>query len=220
MSEITLYNKDCLEIMKTMADKSVDLALTDPPYGIDVIKKTFNHKNSKPGKCLAHKTYWQDEEWDKKPITDEYIYEILRISKYQIIWGGQYYLHILGNCKGFLIWDKKNDGCDQASCEMAWNNLGCSNRIFRHLWRGMLQEDMKNKEIKYHPTIKPLNLMKWCIQRKEDIKSVIDPFMGSGTTGIACKELGCNFIGVEISLKYFEIAKKRINETSTQETLL
>lgn len=103
---------------------------------------------------------------------------------------------------------------------MAWNNLGTSNRIFRHLWRGMLQEDMGNKEFKYHPTMKPLNLMKWCIEKCSDIKTVFDPFMGSGTTGVASVELGKDFIGIEISPKYFKIAEKRIMEASTQETLL
>ncbi len=216
MDEIKLILGDCLQEMKKIPDKSIDLVLTDPPYGIDVIKKTFNHKNSKPGKCLAHKTYWQDEEWDKKPITDEYIKEILRISKNQIIWGGQYYLHILGNCKGFMVWDKKNDGCDQASFEMAWNNLLTSNRIFRYLWRGMLQENMKNKEFKYHPTMKPLELMKWCIDWGDNPNIILDPFMGSGTTGVACKELGRNFIGIEIEPKYFAIAERRISQATKE----
>lgn len=215
MAEIKLILGDCLEEMKKITDKSVDLILTDPPYGIDVIRKTFNHKNSKPGQCLAHKTYWEDAEWDKKPITDEYIKEILRISKFQIIWGGQYYLHILGDCDGFFVWDKQNDGCDQANFEMAWNNLGGSNRIFRYLWRGMLQANMKEKEFKYHPTMKPLSLMRWCIE-KTNAKTIIDPFMGSGTTGVACQELGRNFIGIEISEKYFKIAERRINQATEE----
>jgi len=229
---VQLILGDCLEEMKKIPDKSIDLVLTDPPYGIDVIKKTFQHKNSKPGKCLAHKTYWQDTGWDKQAIGQEYLEEIIRIGKNIILWGGQYYLDFLGNANCWIVWDKENDGCDQASFEMAWTTFKTGNRIFRYLWRGMLQANMKEKDFKYHPTMKPLSLMRWCIEKygglaqresgqEQSVKgstplspfTVLDPFMGSGTTGVACKELGRNFIGIEIEPKYFEIAQRRINQT-------
>ena len=217
---IELINGDCLEKMKDIPDKSIDLVLCDPPYGIDVIKKTFQHKNSKPGKCLAHKTYWQDNGWDKQAIGQEYLEEIMRVSKDIILWGGQYYLDYLGNANCWIIWDKENDGVDQANFEMAWTTFKTSNRIFRYLWRGMLQANMKDKDFKYHPTQKPISLMRYCIEKySEKNKTVLDPFMGSGTTGVACKELGRNFIGIEIDKGYFDIAKKRIDQ-ATQELFI
>lgn len=206
-----IYCEDCLEGLKKLPDNSIDLVLTDPPYGINIAKK-----GNVGGEKLAKVKDYGKSNWDDKIPEKEIFDEIFRISKNQIIFGGNYFLEHLKNTSCFIVWDKNNTG-NFADCELAWTSFKTSTRLFKYTWNGMLQGDMKNKEQRFHPTQKPLPLMKWILQnysKENDI--VLDPFMGSGTTAVACKELDRNFIGFEISQEYCDVAYKRLNKVNNK----
>ena len=204
-----LWHGDCREVLPLLPKH--DLLLTDPPYGIGESSKR-NASRGRPSK-MCKKTTVKDYgyfDWDRKPIED-WILEIARsLCGKQIIFGGNYY--DLPPCKGPLIWDKLNSG-DFADGEMAWNNLGCALRIKRHLWNGFIRE---GHEERFHPTQKPLAVIAWCLSFVPDAATVLDPFMGSGTTGVACAQLGKAFTGIERECRYFDIACERIARAQSQ----
>lgn len=208
MSEQTIIQGDCLEVMKTFADKSFDLVLTDPPYGIGNFQNTGDANKYKLRK---EREYGDELIWNKEIPSQEYFKEIERVSREQIIWGANYF-----NCfsyGGALVWDKDNESSQRYSnCEIASISTQKRVNIFRFRWNGMLQEDMKHKEFRYHPTQKPLDVMKWCISLLPGAINILDPFMGSGTTLVAAKHLNRNATGIEISEKYCEIAQKRLSQ--------
>ena len=211
---IELIHGDCLIEMKKMPDKSIDLVLTDPPYGIGVCKN-----GTVGGENLAKVKDYGKCEWDYKTPTFQYFKEMRRISQNQIIFGGNYFIEHLTNTPCFIVWDKDNTG-NFADCELAWTSFKTATRIIKYTWNGFIQGNMKEKDYRQHPTQKPLSVMKWILEKySEDNQTIIDPFMGSGTTGVACKELGRNFIGIEIDKNYFSIAEKRIAQ-STQELFI
>lgn len=206
MDEMTLIHGDCLEEMKKMPDKSMDLIVTDPPYGVNMDKEL--HK--KQGK-YGYKDYG-DTNWDIKP-SKEYFEEIFRISKNQIIWGGNYFVDYLYPSMGWFVWDKGQREFSLADGELAWTSFNMALRIFT-IPRGRALQDGKK-----HPTQKSLELMKWCIitidkKLKRKDYTILDPFMGSGTTGVACAELHRRFIGIEINKSYYDIACKRIKNVN------
>lgn len=204
-----VYNEDCLETMKRMPDKSIDLVLTDPPYGINAHKKRGDTgKNSH----IKQKDY-KGGEWDILIPQKEIFYEIFRISKRAIIFGGNYFIDNLYNTSSFIVWDKVNGDNLYADCELAWTNFPSAVRKYEFRWHGFLQQDMANKEERHHPTQKPVELFKMILRDyalKNDYKTIYDPFMGSGTTAIACKSLGLDYIGSELDKDYFEIINKRL----------
>jgi site-specific DNA-methyltransferase (adenine-specific) len=204
-----IYCGDCLDLMKEMPDKSVDLVLTDPPYGIG----EANGKNeSRDGYGLAKATHYGYLDWDDNPPTMEYFNEIFRISKNQIIFGGNYFGLPATSC--YIVWDKDNTG-NFADAELAWTSFPTAVRIFKWRWNGLLQEDMSHKEKRVHPTQKPLKLMEWCLQKySKPGDLVLDPFLGSGTTAVACKKLGRNYIGIEKEQAYVDIALKRLEKVN------
>jgi DNA modification methylase len=188
---IKLMQGDCLERMKDIPSKSIDICLTDPPYGIGISKNPFRGK-------------FEKKEWDSFTPGKEYFEEIIRISKNQIVWGGNYFSDKLPNSRGFFIWDKKqSEKFSSAMCEMAYSSKQRPAKIFR--------KHAANFQ-KFHPTTKPVDLMEWCLSFFPSCKTVIDPFMGSGSTGVACINTGRKFIGIELDKEYFDIATKRINE--------
>jgi site-specific DNA-methyltransferase (adenine-specific) len=194
---VTLYLGDCLEYMRTMPAGSVDAVITDPPYGME----SHNMRNA---------VGFMSVEWDVLPASPEQIKECLRVSENQIIWGGNYFELPPTRC--VLVWDKGEAmyGRSWAECELAWTSFDDVSRICK----------VTRREEKEHPTQKPLQLMRWCIEnytRPGD--TIFDPFMGSGTTGVACVQLGRNFIGCEIDPKYFAIAEKRIHAATLQPQL-
>lgn len=204
-----VYNEDCLETMKRMPDKSIDLVLTDPPYGINAHKKRGDTgKNSH----IKQKDY-KGGEWDISIPQKEIFDEIFRISKRAIIFGGNYFIDNLYNTSSFIVWDKVNGDNLYADCELAWTNFPSAVRKYEFRWHGFLQQDMANKEERHHPTQKPVELFKMILRDyalKNDYKTIYDPFMGSGTTAIACKSLGLDYIGSELDKDYFEIINKRL----------
>ena len=202
-----IYLGDCLELLKQMPDKSVDLVLTDPPYGIG----ESNEKNASRGN-LSLPTNYGHYEWDRNKLPDEYFQEIKRISINQAIFGGNYYGLILGDTSCYLVWDKDNGDNDFADCELAWTSFKTAVRKIKWRWNGMLQEDMKHKEIRYHPTQKPVPVFSWILWNySSENDLILDPFLGSGTTAIAAIRTNRRYIGMEIDPTYFEIAKKRID---------
>ncbi|GAH76107.1 unnamed protein product, partial [marine sediment metagenome] len=200
---VTIYLGDCREILPELP--KVGLVLTDPPYGLDNIKR-----NPSRSVLAVSKDYGLGE-WDTQVIDYNVLKLCLSYGERQIVFGGNYYPLPPARC--WLVWDKENGENDFADCELAWTNLDKAIRIYRYRWQGMLQRDMKNKERHYHPTQKPVSVMKWCIlQAGDGIETIIDPFMGSGSTLRASKELNRKCIGIEIEEKYCEIAAKRCSQ--------
>ena len=206
MLEINKIHKmDCLKGMQLLPNLFVDLVLTDPPYGIGVAK------NGKVGgEKLAPVKDYGKQEWDLNHVDKTYFDEMFRVSKNQIIFGGNYYIDYLYNSSCWIIWDKEITG-NFADCEMAWTSFNTAVRKIKHRWNGMLQEDMKNKEKRYHPTQKPLRVMEWIIRNyTKEGELVLDPFAGSGTTLVACKRLNRNYIGFELCDEYVRVCNKRL----------
>lgn len=209
-----LHNADCLEIMKKFNDNQIDVIVTDPPYGLG----EWVGKKKSRGKLVSGKE-WGKQEWDYSIPDPVYFKEMQRISKNQVIFGGNYFAHLLPASPCWIVWDKQNTG-NFADFEMAWTSFKTAARFFRYRWNGMLQgniQNMKFNEKRVHPTQKPLPLMEWIIQKytkKTDL--IFDPFMGSGTTGCACSNLERDFIGVEKEKIFFDIATKRIEDENAQ----
>ena len=194
-----LWHGDCREILPTLP--TFDLICTDPPYGIGINK---SHR-------LATSRGHGGESWDDKPVSMWLMLLMAEQAKNLIVWGGNYYA--MGPARCFLTWDKQNDGRDFADCEMAWTNIDAVARIFR-------KRPMNMDGGKEHPTQKPIDLMTWCIEKVPTAQTICDPFMGSGTTGVACAQLGKAFTGIERERKYFDIACERIARAQAQGTLL
>jgi len=202
-----LLQGDCLEKMKQMEDNSVDVIVTDPPYGILGGLKTIGGSN-------MSKVNEYNCEWDNSRMSKEILTEIFRVSKNQIIFGYNYLADMLPVTNGLIVWDKKkkNNWFDNFSDgEMIWTSFKKPLRIFRFLWMGAIREGKRTKKV--HPTQKPVDLMEWIIKNYTTEGDIImDAFMGSGTTGVACKNLNRDFIGIELDKTYFDIATKRIND--------
>ncbi len=197
---------DCLEVMPTLG--KVDAVVTDPPYGI--FKNTGGN-----GKMFGKETIYSIDdsaaEWDLRP-SPELLIKLKEFKEY-IIWGGNYFADVLGASKGVLIWDKKTGNNSCADCEIAWTNTTGTTRIIHHQWCGAFKDSERGLRAE-HPTQKPIEIMKWCVEKTNG--TILDPFMGSGTTGVACVKLGRKFIGIELDPKYFDIACKRIEEAYKQ----
>jgi DNA modification methylase len=199
----TLYCGDCMDILPTLP--KVDAVITDPPYGINEnSKKVASRRNA-----AAAKDYG-DFDWDKKPPAAELIQAIRDKGEFQAFFGGNYFALPPTSC--WLVWDKLNSG-DFADCELAWTNWPKAVRRLQWRWNGMIRQ---GNEERYHPTQKPLEVMKWVIQLCPKGQTILDPFMGSGTTGVAAIQLGRSFIGIEREPKYFDIACKRIEQAVAQ----
>ena len=197
----TLYLGDCMDILPTL-DK-VDAVITDPPYGIGQDGGAQRTRGSK-------RTNGEKMGWDNQRPEKEIFDAMLNAGSVQIIWGGNYFADFLPASMGWLYWEKRMGG-DFADGELAWTSQHKALRQFSHF--------KKNKGDE-HPTQKPLELMLWCIdQCKNKPKSILDPFMGSGTTGVAAIQMGRKFVGIERDPKYFEIACKRIKQAVSQPQL-
>lgn len=198
-----LYCGDCLEILPTLP--KVDAVVTDPPYGIGEAKKNIASRN----KLAVAKDYGFSG-WDDKPAVAA-IELAIRIARQSVVFGGNYYDLPPSPC--WLVWDKENGASDFADCELAWTNTKGAVRLKRYMWNGMLRANKERRGD--HPTQKPVGVMAWAISFT-DGDTVLDPFMGSGTTGVACVNLERKFIGIEIERKYFDIACERIEAAQAQ----
>jgi site-specific DNA-methyltransferase (adenine-specific)/modification methylase len=202
----TLYLGDCMDILETL--NKVDAIVTDPPYGIG----ESSNNNASRSKLAIAKNYGCDH-WDDKPVNQEFINFIITKANKTIMFGGNYYAMPPSKC--WFVWDKENGASDFADAELAWTNLDKAVRLKRFMWNGMLRA---NKEIRGdHPTQKPIGLMEWCISHlPNNTQTILDPFMGSGTTGVASMNMKKTFIGIEREQKYFDIACKRIEQSQKQ----
>lgn len=211
MSEIKLFNIDCLNYMKTIPNKHFDLSIIDPPYGIDVINKTFQNKKLKPGKSCANKTIFKIKKWDNNKPDKKYFQELFRVSKNQIIFGANHFIsRIPFDSSCWIVWDKNNGKNDFADCELAWTSFDSAVRIFKYKWHGMLQEDMKNKQKRIHPTEKSIALYKWLLKnyaKKGD--KIFDSHGGSGSILIAAYDMKFDLDWCEKDFDYFKAAKHR-----------
>jgi len=201
-----LYCGDCLEIIKGFPKENVDLVLTDPPYGIKITKNKTVGGGSKRGKVKQINTI----DWDNK-VNKQYFDLMFEISKNQIIWGGNYYIDFLRPTRCILVWYKRDNLPIRsfADCEIAWTSFNKNSMVFNCRWDGFIR-DSKEKKVG-HPTQKALEVFKWCVlefSNKGDL--ILDPFIGSGTTAVACERLNRRWIGIELNEEYCEIAKRRI----------
>ena len=205
---------DCLEFMKKLPDKSIDLILTDPPYGINIAKSG----NVGGGKLAPVKDYGA-RDWDNEIPSQDIFREMFRVSKNQIIFGGNYFVEHLYNSSCWIVWDKNNTG-NFADCELAWTSFKTAVRKFEYTWNGFIQGDMKNKEERIHPTQKPLPLFEWILNNySEEGQTIYDPFGGSGTTAVACHRLNRNFMVTELDEEYYNLSVERLEKERNQASI-
>ena len=187
---VSLYLGDCLPLL---AGIKADGVVTDPPYGIGASFDVCRHGHAR-------------SDWDFTPPSAEVMSALLACSGEQIVWGGNYFQ--LPPSKGWLIWDKSQpEDFTLGMCELAWTSYNRPTKMFRKHPAGYE---------KFHPTQKPVCLMEWCLKYTEDAETILDPFMGSGTTGVACANLGRTFIGIERESRYFDVACRRIEDAQRQ----
>lgn len=206
-----------MELMARYPDNHFDLAIVDPPYGIGESGKT-NKSRGKLAKSKDYKSFAGD---DLKSPDVEYFNELLRVSKNQIIWGANHFISkIPFDSSCWVVWDKQNGKTDFADSELAWTSFKTAVRNFTFQWQGMLQGDMKNKEIRIHPTQKPVKLYEWLLMNyaKEGDK-ILDTHLGSGSIAIACHNLGFDLTACELDKDYFEAAMKRLKQHTAQQRL-
>ena len=201
----TLYLGDCREVLPTLP--KVDAVITDPPYGIGA--------DSHAGKAENGWTQWGVGGWDSERPSAEVIHAVRQAGKVAIVWGGNYFTDVLPPSMQWLVWDKGQRNFSLADCEFAWSSQNKAARVFTYSRGAALQDG------KQHPTQKPVALMKWCIEQAAVPAggTVLDAFMGSGTTGVAAVQMGRRFIGIEREPKYFDIACERIYNAYRQNTL-
>jgi DNA modification methylase len=204
---------DCLDVMPLLG--KVDAVVTDPPYGIG----ESGGKSASRSK-LAKADLYTHKEWDAS-TADDAVYMAVAMAKHSIVFGGNYYDLPPTSC--WLVWDKQNGANDFADCELAWTNMPRATRRIVWAWNGFIRkgemDKVKTPTFRQHPTQKPLGVMQWCLGFLPNASTILDPFMGSGTTLVACAKLGCKGIGIEIDPDYFEIACKRVQAAYDQPDL-
>lgn len=205
-----LYLGDCKDILPIL-DK-VDLCLTDPPYGIGLAGGFGGFGGF--GAPISRKQYEGD--WDNVTPDKELFNLFLNLANESIVWGGNYFTDKLPCGEFWLVWDKQNTMPTFSDCELAWTNIAKKSvKRIVYMQNGCMTKS-KEKE-RFHPTQKPVDVMKWCIEQcKKNPQTILDPFMGSGTTGVGAVQMGRKFIGIEREEKYFDIACRRIEEAQKQ----
>lgn len=200
---------DCRDILPALG--RVDAVVTDPPYGIgEAAGKAKTRTSGFTAKIKgAYVRDYGDDDWDDKPIDADLMAMVRSQGRWAIIFGGNYYEMPASSC--WLVWDKLNGATDFADCELAWTNLNKAVRRISYLWNGALRANKEKRGD--HPTQKPLGVMRWAIgQLPDDAHHICDPFMGSGTTGVAAVSLGKRFTGIELREPFFEAACRRIQD--------
>ncbi len=216
---LNITNEDNMLLMARYPDNHFDLAIVDPPYGINIQK--MNYTQNTKGGVAKRNDYSNIKDWDSSIPNKEYFDELFRVSKNQIIWGGNYFS--LPLVKGWIIWDKKTEdkySNDFADCELAWSSFDKPAKIVRYLWSGMLQPDMKDKQKRIHPTEKPYQLYKWILDKyAKSGDKILDTHLGSGSIAIACHDYGFELTACELDKEYFDKAMQRINNHVAQQKL-
>jgi site-specific DNA-methyltransferase (adenine-specific) len=205
---INISNEDNMELMSRYDDNYFDLAIVDPPYGIDLAN--MNMGAGKKASCSKLKNRkWKPKNWDNDTPSEQYFIELFRVSKNQIIWGGNYF--DLPPCKKFIIWDKEiPKGLSFSDCEYAWTSFKGANKMFRY-------SAYKNKRKEFHPTQKPVKLYEWLlINYAKEGDKILDTHLGSGSIAIACHNLGYDLTACELDKDYYNAAMKRIKQHQAQ----
>jgi len=209
--KIEITNEDNMELMARYPNNYFDLAIVDPPYGIDLANMNMGiGKSKKASKAKNRK--WVSKDWDKETPTEFYFNELVRVSKNQMIWGGNYFN--LPPCKFYIIWDKEiPQGLSFADCELCWTSFDKAPRIFRY-------SAYKDKKTKFHPTQKPVKLYEWLlINYAKEGDKILDTHCGSGSIAIACHNRGFELTACELDKDYYEAAIKRIKQHTSQTTI-
>ena len=211
-----VYNEDCVEGMKRFSDNHFDLAIVDPPYGIGAGKRvgtTYKEGVSRNKKGFGNKKLYKSKEWDSEVPLLEYFIELFRVSKNQIIWGGNYFTKHLPESRGWIYWDKKilNSQIDNYSDgELAWTSFDCVLRKVTYDWIGLGYCNSTEKGTRIHPTQKPIYIYEWILQTyAEKGMKILDTHLGSGSSRIAAHKNGFHFVGFEIDKEYFDKQEKR-----------
>jgi len=216
--KIELYNSDCMEMLKSFATNQFDLAICDPPYGINIEK---NQQTYNKNKTVSNGGKWKEykiKEWDNVIPTKEYFDELKRVSKNQIIWGGNYFLDHLGKTKCMLIWDKIQR-VYLADGEIAWTSLDKPMKVFRYSKIDAYVNDLRGDE-KIHPTQNPIKLYEWMIENyTKEGESILDTHLGSGSSAIASFKMNRNFTGIEIDKEYYDESVERFKKQTVQNLL-
>lgn len=216
-------NVDCLEYMRECADNQFDLAIVDPPYGINFDGNTTVSGKSGKANTFQNIQHHVKKGWDNERPTQEYFNQLMRISQNQIVWGGNYFADLLPPKKGWIFWDKKITNANNANFsdgELAWTSFDCILKRYTYDWIGFGYLNNSQKEKKIHPTQKPVQLYKWLLDNyanKGD--SIFDSHLGSGSIAIACHDLGFDLTSCEIDADYHKAALKRF-ELHTSQTKL
>ena len=214
--KITITNEDNMQLMARYEDNHFDLAIVDPPYGIG--KSKYTRPKEQYGNSQAKQRQY-DKDWDNETPDKEYFDELKRVSKNQIIWGANHFIENIPNSNSscWVVWDKQNGNNDFADCELAYCSFKSAVRMTSIRWHGMLQHDMKNKEVRIHPTQKPVKLYEWLLMNyaKENDK-ILDTHLGSGSIAIASHNLGFELTACELDKEYFDSSIKRINNHVSQ----
>ena len=215
VSRSSVLNMDCMEFMKDVPDKFFNLAVVDPPYGIDIAEKLANGWVSKAGG-----TKFEAKDWDKYTPTQEYWDELFRVSKNQIVWGGNYFMSkIKRDSPCWIFWDKNNGDSLFADGEMAWTSFDSPVRLAKIHWCGSAAKHETGQN-KIHPTQKPIKLYEWLLMKYAKPNDLIlDTHVGSGSSRIAAHKAGLTFIGCEIDQKYYEAQEARFKNFTAQLTL-
>lgn len=212
MEDIKLIHGDSLQALKCYADNHFDVAIVDPPYGID--EKMHRSSHGKVGGGEFEK--YSQKRWDKQTPTQEYFDELRRVSKNQIIWGGNYFLDYLPSTRGIICWDKEKYVPNFSAWEMAWTSFDVVARIVKHRHHGFLTSD----NVKIHPTQKPIKLYEWLLENyTKEGDLILDTHLGSGSIAIACHYMKRKLIGYEIDKEYYDAACKRFKEQTMQQAL-
>jgi DNA modification methylase len=210
-TNVELYLGDCLDVMRKMDDKSIDVIITDPPYGIKRDKGTGGDGRFN-GRVVKRRVY--DDNWDQSRPGKEYFGEMLRIARVVLIFVGNYFADLLPRGSHWVVWDKLQTAPSFSDCELIWTNVPRNNvKMIRREFNGLFGRENE----RYHPTQKPLKVLTWLVDHySEPGMTIFDPFMGSGSTGVAAVMAGRNFIGVELLKKYYDIARMRIERARAQ----
>ena len=210
-----VYNIDCMELMKTLPDKYFGLCIADPPFGI-----SYARGKNGWGVCDNRPTL-EDVKWDKEIPQKEFFDELLRVSDRVIIWGGQYFTHLLPQSKCWLVWDKCNGTTNKsvfADAELAWTNMTKVVKMFHLRQMGFISDTKDGKRI--HPTQKPTELYEWLIKNYAKNGDIIfDPMAGSFSSRIAAYRLGYDYVGCEIDKNFFDKAQERFKQETSQLSL-
>ena len=214
-----VYNVDCLEYMKTLSDNVFELTIADPPYGIRADRNQRQRAGTQYGKSFAPCKDYGSNDWDSEAPQKEWFDELRRISRHQIIWGANHFISRLpidSSC--WIVWDKLTGDNGYADCELAWTSFPTAVRKFTFMWKGMFQGDMANKEVRIHPTQKPVALYAWLMRNYAKSGGVIfDPMMGSQSSRIAAYKLGYDYVGCELDKEYFDKGNERFKRECLHE---